>query len=89
MSRRRYTARRRPLRLPMLTRDFDYDLPADRIAQRPAPRGESRLLVVDADGAERHRRVARPAVAAAARRPVGGQRHAGDPGAPVRPAGRR
>jgi S-adenosylmethionine:tRNA ribosyltransferase-isomerase len=41
----------------MLTRDFDYDLPLDRIAQRPAPRGESRLLVVDAAGAERHRRV--------------------------------
>lgn len=41
----------------MLTRDFDYELPADRIAQRPAPRGESRLLVLDAEGAARHRRV--------------------------------
>lgn len=30
----------------MLTRDFDYDLPPDRIAQTPMPRGESRLLVV-------------------------------------------
>jgi S-adenosylmethionine:tRNA ribosyltransferase-isomerase len=39
----------------MLTRDFDYDLPADRISQHPAPRGESRLLVLDAEGADRHR----------------------------------
>ena len=39
----------------MLTRDFDYDLPAERIAQQPAPRGESRLLVLDRE--ERHRRV--------------------------------
>lgn len=44
----------------MLTRDFDFDLPDDRIAQEPAPRGESRLLVLDAPpgSAERHRRVA-------------------------------
>jgi S-adenosylmethionine:tRNA ribosyltransferase-isomerase len=41
----------------MLTRDFDYDLPESAIADRPAPRGESRLLVVDRDGPERHRRV--------------------------------
>jgi S-adenosylmethionine:tRNA ribosyltransferase-isomerase len=41
----------------MLTRDFDYDLPAERIAQHPAPRGESRLLVLEAEGAARHRRV--------------------------------
>ncbi|HYU36019.1 MAG TPA: tRNA preQ1(34) S-adenosylmethionine ribosyltransferase-isomerase QueA [Thermoanaerobaculia bacterium] len=41
----------------MLTRDFDYDLPPDRIAQHPAPRGESRLLVLDREGPERHRRV--------------------------------
>ena len=27
--------------------DFDYELPADRIAQKPRPRGASRLLVVD------------------------------------------
>src|SRR5688500_11005245 len=39
----------------MLTRDFDYELPEDRIAQRPAPRGESRLLVLDAEGEARHR----------------------------------
>lgn len=41
----------------MLTRDFDYELPAERIAQHPAPRGESRLLVLDAEGPARHRRV--------------------------------
>jgi len=41
----------------MLTRDFDYDLPAGAIALHPAPRGESRLLAVDREGAERHRRV--------------------------------
>jgi S-adenosylmethionine:tRNA ribosyltransferase-isomerase len=39
----------------MLTADFDYELPADRIAQHPAPRGTSRLLVLDADGANRHK----------------------------------
>lgn len=41
----------------MLTRDFDFDLPPESIAQQPAPRGESRLLVLDAEGAARHRRV--------------------------------
>ena len=41
----------------MLTRDFDYDLPAASIAQEPAPRGESRLLVLDRDGPERHARI--------------------------------
>ncbi|HYH46483.1 MAG TPA: tRNA preQ1(34) S-adenosylmethionine ribosyltransferase-isomerase QueA [Thermoanaerobaculia bacterium] len=41
----------------MLTRDFDFDLPAGSIAQEPAPRGESRLLVLDRQGAERHRQV--------------------------------
>ena len=41
----------------MLTSDFDYDLPEERIAQEPAPRGESRLLVLDAEGPDRHRRV--------------------------------
>jgi S-adenosylmethionine:tRNA ribosyltransferase-isomerase len=41
----------------VLTRDFDYELPTDRIAQHPAPRGESRLLVLDREGPERHRRV--------------------------------
>ncbi|HEX7183379.1 MAG TPA: tRNA preQ1(34) S-adenosylmethionine ribosyltransferase-isomerase QueA [Thermoanaerobaculia bacterium] len=41
----------------MLTRDFDYELPSESIAQQPAPRGESRLLVLDRKGPERHRRV--------------------------------
>lgn len=41
----------------MLTTEFDFELPPERIAQRPAPRGESRLLVLDREGAERHRRV--------------------------------
>jgi S-adenosylmethionine:tRNA ribosyltransferase-isomerase len=31
----------------MRVADFDFDLPADRIAQEPRPRGESRLLVVN------------------------------------------
>jgi S-adenosylmethionine:tRNA ribosyltransferase-isomerase len=41
----------------VLTQDFDYDLPAASIAQEPAPRGESRLLVLDRQGPERHSRV--------------------------------
>lgn len=41
----------------MLTRDFDYHLPAESIAQEPAQRGESRLLVLDRTGPERHARV--------------------------------
>ncbi len=41
----------------MLTDDFDYDLPDEAIAQRPAPRGTSRLLVLDEAGDGRHRRV--------------------------------
>jgi len=41
----------------VLTRDFDYDLPASSIAQEPAPRGESRLLVLDRSGPERHARI--------------------------------
>jgi S-adenosylmethionine:tRNA ribosyltransferase-isomerase len=41
----------------MLTRDFDYELPAAAIAQQPAPRGTSRLLALDRDGAARHSRV--------------------------------
>ena len=32
---------------PVRTDDFDYHLPEDRIAQRPAPRGASRLLLLD------------------------------------------
>lgn len=41
----------------MLVDDFDYELPEDRIAQDPAPRGASRLLVIDAEGEERHRQI--------------------------------
>jgi S-adenosylmethionine:tRNA ribosyltransferase-isomerase len=41
----------------VLTRDFDYDLPVESIAQEPVPRGESRLLVLDAEGSDRHRQV--------------------------------
>jgi len=41
----------------MLTRDFDYELPDEAVAQHPLPRGESRLLVLDAQGADRHRRI--------------------------------
>jgi len=41
----------------LLTRDFDYSLPAEAIAQQPAPRGASRLLVLDREGEERHRRI--------------------------------
>jgi S-adenosylmethionine:tRNA ribosyltransferase-isomerase len=41
----------------VLTSDFDYDLPAASIAQEPAPRGESRLLVIDRSAPERHSRV--------------------------------
>lgn len=41
----------------MLTRDFDYELPEGAIAERPAPRGESRLLVLDSEEPDRHARV--------------------------------
>jgi S-adenosylmethionine:tRNA ribosyltransferase-isomerase len=41
----------------MLTADFDYDLPDHLIAQEAAPRGRSRLFVVDATGGERHRSI--------------------------------
>jgi len=41
----------------VLTSDFDYDLPASSIAQEPAPRGESRLLVLDRTGPDRHAHV--------------------------------
>ena len=41
----------------MLVRDFDYELPVERIAQRPRPRGESRLLLLDAADEARHRSI--------------------------------
>ncbi len=40
----------------MRTSDFDYELPEDRIAQQPAPRGRSRLLVLGHSDLQ-HRRV--------------------------------
>jgi S-adenosylmethionine:tRNA ribosyltransferase-isomerase len=42
----------------MRVADFDFELPAELIAQRALPRGASRLLVVDAEGPARHRSVA-------------------------------
>ncbi|HSG41024.1 MAG TPA: tRNA preQ1(34) S-adenosylmethionine ribosyltransferase-isomerase QueA [Thermoanaerobaculia bacterium] len=41
----------------MLTSDFDYHLPPERIAQEAVPRGESRLLVLDRTSPDRHARV--------------------------------
>ncbi len=41
----------------MLVADFDFDLPVERIAQNALARGESRLLVLDAVGEERHRAI--------------------------------
>jgi S-adenosylmethionine:tRNA ribosyltransferase-isomerase len=41
----------------MLTSEFDYFLPEERIAQIPAPRGSSRLLVLAGRGPVRHRRI--------------------------------
>jgi S-adenosylmethionine:tRNA ribosyltransferase-isomerase len=41
----------------VLTSDFDYELPPASIAQEAAPRGESRLLVLDRTGPERCSRV--------------------------------
>jgi len=43
----------------MKVSDFGFDLPAELVAQEPAPRGDSRLLVVDrASGARTHASVA-------------------------------
>lgn len=41
----------------MLTADFHFDLPESSIAQEPVPRGTSRLLALDFDGPERHRKI--------------------------------
>ncbi len=41
----------------MRVADFDFELPLERIAQRPLPRGESRLLRLDAEGESRHRAI--------------------------------
>jgi S-adenosylmethionine:tRNA ribosyltransferase-isomerase len=43
--------------LSMRAQDFDYPLPDDRIARIPVDRGSARLLVLDAEGTERHRAV--------------------------------
>lgn len=40
----------------MRTDDFDFDLPADRIADQPAPRGASRLLHLNDQGQVAHHR---------------------------------
>ena len=42
----------------MLTSDFDYHLPEERIAQFPVPRGQSRLLTLDREGGRGHHRIA-------------------------------
>ena len=42
----------------MLVSDFDFELPPGAIAQEAAPRGSSRLLVLDSEGEARHRSVA-------------------------------
>ena len=41
----------------MLTSDFDFELPESAIAQEPMPRGQSRLLLLDAQGPTRHRHI--------------------------------
>lgn len=41
----------------MRTADFDYSLPVESIAQKPAPRGESRLLYLNEKGRRCHLRV--------------------------------
>ena len=42
----------------MLVSDFDFELPAGAVAQEAAPRGQSRLLVVDGAEEDRHRSIA-------------------------------
>ncbi|MEO8274765.1 MAG: tRNA preQ1(34) S-adenosylmethionine ribosyltransferase-isomerase QueA [Thermoanaerobaculia bacterium] len=41
----------------MLSRDFDFDLPGNAIAQEALPRGASRLLHLDAEGPDRDARI--------------------------------
>ncbi len=47
----------RAWRRALLTADFDFDLPDSAIAQHPAGRGQSRLLVTGAPADARHRQV--------------------------------
>ena len=75
--------------ISMRTDLFDFPLPPERIALRPArPRDAARLLVVRPGARARRPRGARSARPAAARRPARGQRHARDPGEPARAAHR-
>ena len=70
--------------------DFDFDLPPEAIAQRPAPRGTSRLMTLDrATGAVAHRSVADLPSLLRAGRPPRRQRHARRPRPPLRGRRRR
>ena len=68
--------------------DFDFDLPAELIAQQPpAERGQSRMLVMDrATGVLTRFELRRVSFAASTRRPAGAQRQPRDSGAALRPA---
>ena len=69
---------------------FDFDLPEERIALRPAsPRDSARLMVVAGGRPHRPSQRARPAGLSAGGRCAAGQRHQGDSGAAARPAAAR
>jgi hypothetical protein len=87
----RYNARPALPPLALKKSDFHYELPEALIAQAPlAERSASRLLLVPpGDAALVRPGRARPAIAAAARRPAGVQRHPRHPGAIVRHQGDR
>ena len=70
----------------MRTDLFDFELPPERIALRPAsPRDSARMLVVQPDGVLRDACRLRSAEMARAGRPARRQRHQGDLGAAQRP----